>query len=238
MKFCQQVILTLVLSLATILNCFAHVIDSESGLNFQYNAKLAETTAPIVDGRFDDPAWEGVARGKIEQEIGENQRWRESSDFAGEFAAVWRNGSLYVAIKITDDSLETHQAKLSRQDRLVIYIDPDHSGHKSDLSRHVLPIGEKTPFLKPPLRLVAWSNNGQTCELSFNLGHIPKKGERIGFGIFYYDVDGSRMHHQLAWGPAGYTDQEDRLPDLVFTAQLKPVANQKAVRWGEIKSLY
>lgn len=238
MKFCQQVILTLVLTLATILNCFAHVIDSESGLNFQYNAKLAETTAPIVDGRFDDPAWEGVARGKIEQEIGENHRWRESSDFAGEFAAVWRNGSLYVAIKITDDSLETHQAKLSRQDRLVIYIDPDHSGHKSDLYRHVLPIGEKTPFLKPPLRLVAWGNNGQTCELSFNLGHIPKKGERIGFGIFYYDVDGSRMHHQLAWGPAGYTDQEDRLPDLVFTAQLKPVANQKAVRWGEIKSLY
>lgn len=238
MKFCQQVIFTLVLSLATILNCFAHVIDSESGLNFQYNAKLAETTAPIVDGRFDDPAWEGVARGKIEQEIGENRRWRESSDFAGEFAAVWRNGSLYVAIKITDDSLETHQAKLSRQDRLVIYIDPDHSGHKSELYRHVLPIGEKTPFLKPPLRLVAWSNNGQTCELSFNLGHIPNKGERIGFGIFYYDVDGSRMHHQLAWGPAGYTDQEDRLPDLVFTAQLKPVANQKAVRWGEIKSLY
>ena len=238
MKFCQQGILILVLSLATILNCFAHVMDSESGLNFQYNAKLAETTAPIVDGRFDDPAWEGAVRGKIEQEIEKNDRWRASSDFTGEFAAVWRNGSLYVAIKITDDSLETHQAKLSRQDRLVIYIDPDHSGHKSDLYRHILPIGEKTPFLKPPLRLVAWSNNGQTCELSFNLGHIPKKGERIGFGIFYYDVDGSRLHHQLAWGPAGYTEHEDRLPDLVFTAQLKPVANQKAVRWGEIKSLY
>jgi hypothetical protein len=238
MKFCQQVILAVALFLATMPNCFAHIIDSESGLNFQYNAKLAETTAPIVDGRFDDPAWEGAVRGKINQEIGKNERWRESSDFAGEFAGVWRNGSLYLAIKITDDSLETHQAKLSRQDRLVIYIDPDHSGHKSDLYSHVLPVGENSPLLKPPLRLVAWSNNGQTCELSFNLGNIPKKGERIGFGIFYYDVDGSRLHHQIAWGPAEYDATDDRLPDLVFIAQLKPVTNQKAVRWGEIKSLY
>jgi hypothetical protein len=237
MKFVKQLFPITMLLLGAASWSFAHLIDPDTGTSFQYRAELA-VVAPVVDGFFDDPVWGEVTAGKMEQDVMENKRWRSSDDFDGTFAAVWRNGFLYLAIKLTDDRVETHHEKLSRQDHLEVYLDIDHTGHKSDLYRYVIPVGRNVSLSYSPFMLIAWGNGGQSCELSFNLGHTPRKGDTIGFGIYYNDADGGRLHHRIGWGPIGLTESEESLADLVFSAKLKPNENQKAVQWGRIKSLY
>ncbi len=89
-----------------------------------------------------------------------------------------------------------------------------------------------------PLTSVAWGSDGQSCEMSFRLGDIVDKDNAIGFSIAYYDVDNGHLENKIAWGPAGYIEQEEMLPDLVFTASINPNEQQKLIRWGQIKRLY
>lgn len=204
---------------------------------FQYNAKLVPV-APIVDGYLDDPVWEDADAGKLDQEILIGDPWPESDDFTGTFAAVWRSGFLYIAIEIADDALETHQSKLLREDHLVLHLDPHHAGYRDELYRYEIPIGREPDTLKSPLTLVAWGNDGKTCELSFRLDAHAEKSNTLGFGIVYNDVDGGRLENRIAWAPSGYTEDSSMLPDLVFTAEIKPNTQQKLIQWGRIKSLY
>lgn len=236
MKVNKRIFVTSILLLTTVSYALGHITGR--GLqNFQYNAELA-AVAPIVDGYLDDPVWEDALPGKLEQELMNGQRWAESPDFTGSFAAVWRGGFLYIAVKLADDQLETRQAKLLREDHLILYVDPHHMGRKEDLYRYTIPIGKEAGTLKPPLTRVAWGNNGQTCELSFRLDNLAKKGNSLGFFIAYNDVDDGRLQHQIAWAPEGYTEDDEMLPDLVFTAKIEPNTQQKLIQWGRIKSLY
>ena len=205
--------------------------------NFQYNAELAPV-APIVDGYLDDPVWKRAIPGKLEQDLMSGNRWRESPDFTGTFGAVWRNGFLYVAIELVDDQLENRQTKVLREDHLIVYVDPHHSGRMEDLYEFKIPIEKEMGTLKSPLTRVAWGNDGQTCELSFRLDNLARKGNSIGFFIAYNDVDSGHLQHKLAWAPEGYTEENDHLPDLVFTAKIEPTRQQKLIQWGHIKSLY
>ena len=212
-------------------------IMGENLQNFQYNAELT-AVAPIVDGYLDDPVWETAVPGKLEQDLVTGERRPESSDFTGSFAAVWRNGFLYVAIKLIDDQIETRQKKLLRQDHLILYLDPHHSGEKDDLYRFEIPIGNRASVLKSPLTRVEWGNDGQTCELSFRLDNIASKGNTVGFAIAYNDVDDGQLQHKIAWAPEGYTEEYEYMADLVFTAKIEPNKQQKLIQWGRIKSLY
>jgi len=232
----KQIILTSLLLLTTGFYALGHLTDGELQ-NFQYNAELV-SVAPIVDGYLDDPVWEVALPGKLEQELMTGQRWPESPDFTGSFAAVWRGGFLYIAIKLADDQLETQQAKVLREDHLILYIDPHHTGRREELYRYAIPIGKETGVLKQPLTRVAWGKNGQTCELSFRIDNLAKKGNSVGFIIAYNDVDGGRLQHKIAWAPEGYTEADEMLPDLVFTAKIEPNTQQKLIQWGRIKSLY
>ncbi len=216
---------------------FAHIVDPDTGFPFQYRANLAEV-APLVDGFLDDPAWEAAELGNLEWDTIENKRWNQhSDDFTGTFVAVWRNSFLYIAIKLTDDLVETHEEKLSRQDHLEIYLDIDHTGYKSNVFHHTLRAGEHNPDPNSPIIMVAWGDDGQSCELSVNLGQSPKKDDAIGFGILYNDVDGGRLRHKISWAPIASTE-DNTLADLVFTSKLKLDTNLKAMQWGSIKSLY
>lgn len=232
----KQILLVGVFLLIMVSYVLGHLTD-ENFQNFQYNAELVPV-APIVDGYLDDPVWEDAFVGKLEQEIMRGQRWPESNDFTGSFKAVWRSGFLYVAIKIQDDQFEKYQSKLFREDKLILHIDQFHYQRKDDLHRYEIPIGMETEVLKSPLASVAWGNDGQTCELSFRLGNIASKDTVIGFSIAYDDVDNGQLQNKIAWAPEGYTEQNDRLPDLVFTAKINPNAQQKLIRWGQIKRLY
>ena len=236
MSLNRQIILIMSLLLMTTSYALGHVMGGNLQ-NFQYNAELA-SVAPIVDGYLDDPVWETAIPGKLQQDLRTGQQWAESSDFTGSFAAVWRNGFLYIAIKLTDDQLETHQTKLLLEDHLIIYLDPHHSGRKDDLYRFEIPIRNENRMLNYPLTRVEWGNNGQTCELSFRLDDLAKKGKTVGFLIAYNDVDSGHLQNKIAWVPDGYTEENELLPDLVFTAKIEPNKHQKLIQWGRIKSLY
>ena len=215
----------------------ARIIDPKTGAEFKYKAKLAEV-APVVDGFLDDPAWDDAVSAALDHDVQKDRRWEESSDFKGTFAAVWRNASLYIAIELTDDQIETAHEKLALQDRLEIYLDIEHSGNQSNLHRHTIPVGKDIALPDSQRLLANWGNAGQSVELSFDLGRTPKKEDAISFGIYYYDVDDDRLNHELRWGPTGQTEPKDALADLVFTANIKLNANQKAIQWGRIKQLY
>ena len=236
MNLNKQILAIIILLLAAMPHALGHVTGGKLQ-NFQYNADHAQV-APIVDGYLDDPAWERVTPGKLEQNLITGERWNPSSDFTGSFAATWRNGFLYVAIKFVDDQLETRQAKLLRGDHLILYVDPHHSGRKEDLYRFEIRIGKEMETLKYPLTRIAWGNDGQTCELSFRLDNLARKGNSIGFGITYSDVDNGNLQHKITWAPEGYTEENEYLPDLVFTAKIEPNRQQKLIQWGRIKSLY
>lgn len=231
-----QIILTSVLLLTVMSYAFGHLTD-ENLQNFQYDAELVPV-APIVDGYLDDPVWEDALPAKLEQEIRNGHKWPESNDFTGSFKAVWRSGFLYVAIKLQDDQFEKYQSKLFREDQLILYIDQNHYRRKDDLYRYEIPIGIEAGALKSPLTSVAWGSDGQTCELSFRLGDIASKDSIIGFSIAYDDVDNGQLQNKIAWGPVDYTEHNQMLPDLVFTAKINPSAQQKLIRWGQIKRLY
>ena len=239
MKLGKLISTTAILLLTAVTVGYTHIIDLESGLNFRYNAELVEVS-PVIDGVLNDTPWhETGTPGKMEQEVVYDQQWQESSDFTGWFTGVWRSGFLYIAVQLTDDHVENHGAKLSQKDHLVVYLDPNHSGHKSELYRYDLRLGEdERQSFAPPLAAVAWGDDGQSCELMFNLGDIAEKGNTVGFWIYYNDVDNGRLEHRISWGPPGYTDSNLSLPDLVFTSKLKPNTNQKILQWGRIKSFY
>ncbi len=232
----KQILLIGVILLTLVSYAIGHVID-EKLENFQYNAELVPV-APIVDGYLDDPVWDDVLPAKFKQEIVAGQEWQESYDFTGSFKAVWRSGFLYVAVKIQDDQIEKYQSKLFREDRLVLHIDEYHTQSKDELHRYEIPVGSEESVLKSPLTSVAWGNDGQTCELSFRLGDIAKKGNTIGFSLSYDDVDNGHLQNKIAWAPLGYTEQNHWIPDIVFTAKINPNAQQKLIRWGQIKRLY
>jgi len=237
MNLNKQILAIIIFLSATMPHALGHV-TGRNLQNFQYNADLA-SVAPIVDGYLDDPAWEKVIPGKLEQDLISGERRGESPDFTGTFAAVWRNGFLYVAIKIIDDQLENRQAKLLREDHLILYVDPHHSGRADDLYRFEIPIEKDMGTLKSPLTRVAWGNDGQTCELSFRIDNLARKGNSIGFLIAYNDVDSGNLRQEIAWAPEGYTMEENAyLPDLVFTASIEPTRQQKLIQWGHIKRLY
>ena len=215
----------------------ARIIDPKTGAEFKYKAKLAEI-APVVDGFLDDPAWDDAIPAFLDHDVKEDRPWRDSSDFKGTFAAVWRNTSLYIAVELTDDQIETAHEKIALQDRLEIYLDIGHSGQQSELYRYTLPVGQDIMVGGNQGLLVSWGNGGQSVELSFDLMQTPEKEDAISFGIYYYDVDNDRPNHTLRWGPTGQSEPEDALADLVFTANIKLNANQKAIQWGRIKQLY
>ena len=236
MNFNKQILAIVILLLITVSHALGHV-TGRNLQNFQYNAELAPV-APIVDGYLDDPAWDRAILGKLEQDLMSGDRWRESPDFTGTFGAVWRNGFLYVAIKLIDDQLENRQTKLLREDHLTLYVDPHHSGRMEDLYEYKIPIEKQMGTLKSPLTRVAWGNDGRTCELSFRLDNLARKGNSIGFFITYSDVDSGHLQHKIAWAPEGYTEENTELPDLVFTARIEPTQQQKLIQWGHIKRLY
>ena len=236
MNFNKQIFAIVILLLVIVSHALGHV-TGRNLQNFQYNAELAPV-APIVDGYLDDPVWKRATPGKLEQDLMSGNRWGESPDFTGTFGAVWRNGFLYVAIELVDDQLENRQKKVLREDHLIVYVDPHHSGRMEDLYEFKIPIEKEMGTLKSPLTRVAWGNDGQTCELSFRLDNLARKGNSIGFFIAYNDVDSGHLQHKIAWAPEGYTEENDHLPDLVFTAKIEPTRQQKLILWGHIKSLY
>ena len=227
-----------ILLLSLIVGSVAQVVDSETGLFLEYKA-IRVPAAPVVDGVLDDPAWRNTIPQKLEWDFSNNRLWRPSADFSGVVAAAWFDGFLYLAFEFADDQLRVKNNTITQRDRLEIYIDPERSGYKTKQTRYIIPVGHTGVQPPSPLILAMWSSNLKSFELSFNLRRIPKKGQKINFGFHYVDVDGvQQSDRRIGWAPKGGVEDVNKLADLTFAVTLKPTLNQKAMRWGRIKSLY
>ena len=234
----KPIVIYPILLLSLMIDVTAQVMDPETGLLFEYQA-MRVSVAPVVDGHLDDPAWKSATPQKLEWDFTDNRLWRPSADFSGVFAGVWFDGFLYLAFEFADDQLRVKNNTITQQDRLEIYIDPERNGYKTNQTRYIIPVGHAGNQPPSPLILATWASNLKSVELSFNLRRIPKKGQKINFGFHYVDVDGGQQsNRRLGWAPKGGFEDGNKLADLTFAVTLKPTLNQKAMRWGRIKSLY
>jgi hypothetical protein len=231
-------LLFLLLSLVSIFSAYSHIVDPKTGELFLYKAQLAEV-APVIDGVLDDPAWEKTEIAKMEWESLQIRPWEDLQDFEGQFAAVWKNNTLYIAVQVKDDEIIIDE-KIKDKDSLEVYIDVENYNFRSDLYKNVIVVKEnkvkRQSFWEP---FVAWDNKGQICEISFYLGNIPEKGVTIGFGIYYNDIDNGRRENQLGWSPERHPPgAEEQLGDMVFDINIKTDNKRLGTTWGNIKTLY
>jgi hypothetical protein len=79
---------------------------------------------PTLDGRLDDPAWEGaeVARGLIQM----SPRPGEPSVQQTEARVVFTNGAIYVGMRMFDTAIDSIAAPLARRDASGVYSDWAH----------------------------------------------------------------------------------------------------------------
>jgi len=203
---------------------------------FIYKAERV-SIAPVVDGYLDDPAWKKAKPEKLQWNFSKKQAWNQPVDFDGQFSSVWHSDLLYIAVKLEDNYLLSNKKKdVFKQDHLEIHLDFNKKGKKSDQSQYLIATGNQQVQQKSPLEtLAAWGNNYKSFEFRLNLSSKPSVGDETYFGIFYHDFDGNDKFHQtVGWSETSI----DRLAKLAFTKTITVDANQKAVQWGRIKSLY
>ena len=239
MKCLIVIVLSVLLCMFASVYVHAHIINPETGKPFVYKATSADV-APVVDGLVDDPAWKDAEFMQMKWDSLENQPWNDVQDFDAQFAAVWKSNTLYVAVQIIDDNIDVESSKLQNKDSLVIHVDVDHSGGKSELYKHTIAVKDdkvRQSFWDP---FIAWDSTGSICELSFYLDGFLQKGETIGFGIYYNDVDNGHRENQIGWTPGRYPPnaKEEQIADLVFETDIKIDSKKLGTTWGNIKTLY
>lgn len=212
-------------------------LDEKAGNPFIYRARMVDI-APIVDGVLDDPAWDEAEEGLLGWNATDNSPWRENEDFTGKFKAVWKGGSLYIALIFKDDRVEVASDDLSKRDNVEIYIDMDRYARKSHVNRYTVAFGENKPFDNIDRLYSVWSNDGTAFEASFTLDRPPILGMVVGFDICYNDVDGD-YRKQIRWtdDQLNYS-QKPMLGDLTFEGISNRASKKMSTTWGRIKSLY
>lgn len=239
MRFFYTIVLVGILSLTIVSLAFPFVAYQEADEKSSYQVKSVEV-APIVDGILDDPAWKDVESARLKWETLENFSWEEQDDFDAKFYAVWRDCNLYLAIKFKDDMIELNVSKSREPDRFDVYFDVENNGYKSKDYLYTIPVNENQSEQNPSNPSIVWDLHRGVCELSFNLGEIPRKGTIIGFGIFYNDVDSGVLENQIGWMPDGevFLGNEDWLGKLIFDLAVRPSNNKIVTQWGRIKTLF
>ena len=227
---------TTLLILLVVRPTFSAPTPQKEEKGFIYKAERV-SIAPVVDGYLDDPAWKKAKPEKLQWNFSKKQPWNQLVDFDGLFASVWHSDSLYIAVKLEDNYLIPNKKKdVLKQDHLEIHLDFNKVGKESDQSQYLIATGNQQVKQKSPLEtLAAWGNNYKSFEFRLSLPSKPSVGDEIHFGIFYHDFDGNDKFHQtVGWSETS----TDRLAKLAFTKTITVDANQKAVQWGRIKSLY
>lgn len=239
MKCIKTVVLGGILFLTIVSLAFSFVTDAETGEKLSYKVKLVEV-APIVDGILDDPAWRNVRSNRLKWETFENISWEARGDFDAKFYAVWRDSNLYLAIRFKDDKVEQKVSESTEYDRFDLYFDLRNNGYKSKRWQYTIPVNENQSVQNPTNPSIFWNLQRGICELSFNLGRIPQKGQTIGFGIYYNDVDSGHLENQIGWAPDGgvLAGENGHLGEFIFDLEIKPTGNKVVTQWGKIKTLF
>ena len=187
-------------------------------LKVDYYAIHADT-APVIDGRAHDAAWEKAEWKLIDQ------LWlgtpASQADFSGRYKITWNSDKLYILAEITDDRLsDLHADPLDHywdDDCLELFIDEDHSGgvHQYNhnafayhiaLDARVVDLGTNTrPQEYTSHMTVKRSADGTKSLWEIGLDVFTdtyvdgsdnnhkaelKIGKKIGYAVAYCDADG------------------------------------------------
>ena len=128
MKKTMIVISAILLALAVLSGCVSTTAQGDTpkpASNEQvYKCLLGRT--PVLDGKFDEPAWEGVAWEHQTSIQGAPVKDDKDSDFA--MACVADDTNLYIAFDITDDKIVSGKSKWPDyylEDSIEFFIDPN-----------------------------------------------------------------------------------------------------------------
>jgi len=231
--------LVLVVGLCFVLGIAAVHADQELQLlDIEASYPVAKVDiAPSVDGVLDDPAWASVPAMPIRWHLDSHEEWVLDRDFEGIFQAVWRDQTLYVAIRLHDDQIDTASPVIEEKDRIEVYLDLDHVGRRTEEYRYVLPVQEDRTYEYYPEAFVMWGPVEDVCELSFDMQQIPRQNRMIGFAVEYIDIDTGEASSVLSW-PSELAVDANELGDLLIEVDGQRDLQQMGVTWGAIKALF
>ena len=190
--------------------------------------------APIIDGVLDDPAWEDVPAEPLEWVVDAAITWNDPNDFEGSFKAVWREGTLYVALMMQDDGLVINPDEPTRSDRMEFYITTEYgdSGH-----RYTVPLLETSSLEDANIPFAAWSSDARVCEFSIETEVMYRENPELLINFYYVDVDPGDPDVRIGWVPHSGYSTEPQYGTLRFRRRLGPDAHL-VTTWGNVKTLY
>ena len=208
--------------------------ETQSAEERVYSVRRART-APIIDGVVDDPAWEGVTVQVLDRDMKSGASWANAMDFAGEFRAVWREGSLYVAMEFEDDYVATDHDFFERSDRVVLRVRDAFSGeHRT----YTVPVHAGQSLEDPSVPFATWSNDGRVCEFSVDTDAMGDGASReLSLNLSYVDVDQSGPDQEISWIADSPTRSQPQYGTFRFQRGLS-ADGLRGTSWGRMKSLY
>jgi hypothetical protein len=208
--------------------------ETQSAEDRAYVVQRAKT-APIVDGVVDDPAWRDVDRQQLDRDMRSGAAWANTMDFSGEFRAVWRDGSVYVAIEFDDDSVVQDRDFVERSDRVIVGIGDIYADEHRE---YTVPIFEGQSVEDAAIPFVAWSYDGRICELSLDTDAMADRDRReLLINLSYVDVDLTGPDQEAGWVANGPTRSQPEYGTFRFQ---RGVSSDGLLEtsWGRMKTLY
>jgi hypothetical protein len=233
-RFLCLALVALVVAAFATANVRVSASETQSAEDRAYVVRRART-APIVDGVVDDPAWKGVDRQQLDRDMASGASWANTLDFRGEFRAVWRAGSVYVALEFEDDSVVTDRDFVQRSDRLLITIGDPYSDEQLV---YTLPLFEGQSLEDPSVPFATWSYDGRVCELSLDTDAM-EEGEtaELLINFSYVDVDVAGPDQQIGWTPDSPNRSQPQYGTFRFQSGISSDGLLET-SWGRMKSLY
>lgn len=233
-RFLSIVVVALLLAASATVTVEVEAAETQSAEERAYSVARART-APIVDGVVDDPAWDDVNRQLLDRDIKSGATWANTIDFSGEFRAVWREGSLYVAMEFEDDYVVSDPDFVERSDRVVLRVGDAYSGV---LRTYTVPVHEGQSLEDPSVPFATWSYDGRVCEFSVDTDAMGDDASReLLLNLSYVDVDQSGPDQEIAWVANSPTRSQPQYGTFRFQRGLSADGLQ-GTSWGRMKSLY
>lgn len=189
-------------------------------------------SAPIVDGSLDDPSWEEIESEPLQRDF-ENGALREGdADFEATFKAVWRDGSLYVAVEIRDDQRISNPSEPTLSDRFVLEI-PQSDGQAK---RFLAPLYQIEAVDNPKTFFGEWSSDGRALEFSLETNAMFSADALLRLNMYYIDVDADEPDRTVGW--ANPLASGDPQYGAIHFQRGSASANTLETTWGGVKTLY
>ena len=226
-----EVLVVLILGMSVALGVRAS--ETNSAVLLSYTVEHA-STAPIVDGVLDDPAWDDLLSERLDWEVGLAITWLQSADFDGSFKATWRDGTLYIGFRFQDDDVRALPSVPADSDQLIIQID---GRNLDEVLSYTVPTYEGSSLEDPGAPFVAWSPDATVCELSIETEAMYSDRREARINIIYADSDTNEQIQHIGWVPQGPGAIEPQLGSFIFANNLNTDA-KLVTSWGKMKTLY